>query len=58
LNLTEETFEDQEIDSIDPSWDKKVIGIHTLNFCERLSIADCLVQRAKYPPTRQVTPEK
>ncbi|MGD0002773.1 MAG: hypothetical protein ABSE06_00945 [Anaerolineaceae bacterium] len=58
LNLTEETFEEKEIGSIEPNWDKKVVGIHTLNFCERLSIADCLVRRPKYPRARKDNPVK
>jgi hypothetical protein len=53
VNLTEEFYEEKETSSIDPNWDKKVTGIHTLNFCERLSIADCLVQRMKSPGARK-----
>lgn len=48
VTLSEEAYEEQEVSSIEPGWDKNITGLHTLNRCNRLTITDCLIKRSKF----------
>jgi hypothetical protein len=48
LKLTETEYEEIEIASIEPHWDKKIKGIHSLNHEEKLTVIDGKLKRLKY----------
>jgi hypothetical protein len=45
--LTEESYEEVQIQSIHPNWAKDVIGLHTLNSTEKLTLIDTLIKRRR-----------
>jgi methionyl-tRNA formyltransferase len=45
LNCQE--FQEDEVAKIIPEWDRSVIGTHTLNRAEELTVIDCLVRRRR-----------
>lgn len=47
IELTETTYEEKIIDSIYPAWDTDIIGTHTLNSTNNLTIIDALLRRRK-----------
>lgn len=48
ITLTETEYKEDCVNDIEPRWDKQIIGTHTLNFVENLTIVDGLRRRAKY----------
>ncbi len=47
LTLTEEEYEEQEVCTIEPQWAPDLLGVHTLNFAQGLSVADALIRRPR-----------
>jgi hypothetical protein len=45
LTLNEDIYEDAEVSSIYPGWEKKLISTHTLNSTEKLTIIDARIKR-------------
>ncbi len=48
LKLSKTEFEEVEMDTIKPLWNKKINGIHTLNMDESFVVADVLVKRFRW----------
>ena len=46
--LNENEYEEIEIDSIEPNWDSKILGTHTINNSGNLSIIDGILKRRKF----------
>lgn len=46
--LSLENYEEELVATILPRWNKKVIGTHTLNSCEDLTVIDCLTSRRRF----------
>ncbi|MEW6355234.1 MAG: hypothetical protein AB1696_02835 [Planctomycetota bacterium] len=49
LVLSETDYQEKEVDSIEPKWDKNIIGVHTFNQAGRLTVIDGLLKRPKLP---------
>jgi len=47
ITLNETEYEERELQSLDPSWDRKIIGIHTFNHENRLTIIDGKIRRSR-----------
>ena len=47
IRITLEEFIEQEVHKIVPSWDKRVIGTHTINSADDLTVIDCLMRRRR-----------
>jgi hypothetical protein len=47
LRLTRDEFVEQEVSKVLPQWRGDLLGTHTLNICEDLTIIDCLVRRKR-----------
>ena len=45
LTLTEKEYEENEVCTIEPRWAPDLLGVHTLNFEQGLSVADALIRR-------------
>lgn len=48
VKLSESAYEERQIQSIYPDWEKGIISTHTLNFTGRLTVIDALIKRRKY----------
>ena len=48
VRLSEKEYQEECVNDIEPRWDDRIIGIHTLNRVENLTIVDGLRHRAKY----------
>ena len=46
--ISAEQYVEKETVKILPSWDKRIIGVHTLNTYEDITVIDCLVKRRKF----------
>ena len=46
LNQTE--YQEIEVDSIEPNWDRAIKGVHTINHNNRLTIIDGYMKRPRY----------
>jgi hypothetical protein len=46
--LSPDEFREEEVSTILPEWDRRVVGTHTLNSCGDLTVIDCLMQRRKF----------
>jgi len=49
LTLTEEEYREKEACAIEPLWAPDLLGVHTLNFEQELSVADALTRRRRDP---------
>jgi hypothetical protein len=47
LRLTQDEFVEQEVSKILPQWRRDLLGTHTLNLCEDLTVIDCLARRKR-----------
>ena len=47
IKLNEYDYQELCINSIEPKWDKKITGLHTLNFYNNLTIIDAKMKRWK-----------
>jgi hypothetical protein len=50
--LTPTEYSETEVAKIVPNWDENVIGIHTLNSFNEITVIDCLVKRRRSGKTR------
>ena len=48
VHISAEQYVEKETVKILPSWDKRIIGVHTLNTCGDITVIDCLVKRRKF----------
>ena len=48
VNISAEQYLEKETVKILPTWDKRIIGVHTLNKCGYITVIDCLVKRRKF----------
>jgi len=46
--LDQEAFREEQVSSIFPNWDKKLVGTHTISITGDLTVIDCLIKRAKW----------
>lgn len=46
--LNENKYEEIEIETIEPNWDKQIMAIHTLNNVENLTVIDGIMRRMRY----------
>ncbi|SNR67068.1 hypothetical protein SAMN04488009_3087 [Maribacter sedimenticola] len=46
--LNENEYEEKNIDSIYPNWSNDLLGTHTINHTDGLTIIDALIQRSKF----------
>ena len=47
LRLTPAEFVEEEVSRVLPQWRKDLLGTHTLNMCEDLTVIDCLIHRKR-----------
>ena len=47
LTLSESEYEEREVQSIHPNWDKDLLSTHTLNTCEKLTFIDAKISRKR-----------
>lgn len=48
IKLTDTEYEEVEVDSIYPEWDKKTISTHTINSVENLTVIDTEIRRRRF----------
>lgn len=48
LLLTTDDYAEQEVSRILPRWNKDIVGTHTLNTAEDLTVIDCLMRRSRF----------
>jgi hypothetical protein len=48
VTLNETEFEERQVQSIYPNWDKDLISTHTLNSSNNLTVIDAKIKRSKY----------
>lgn len=48
LELTETNYQENNVDSITPDWDKNLIATHTINSVGNLTVIDALMKRRKF----------
>lgn len=46
--LDREGFREEQVSSILPNWNNKLLGTHTLSICGDLTVIDCLVKRRRW----------
>jgi hypothetical protein len=46
-NLSPSAYEETEVIKIRPDWDNDIIGIHTVNFTDEMTVIDCLIRRRR-----------
>ncbi len=46
--LDDKEYEEREVSCIQPGWDKKIKGIHTLNHVNELTVVDILTKRPRF----------
>jgi hypothetical protein len=46
--LNENEYEEKEVSSIEPGWDKNIKGVHTFNNSNRLTVIDGVLRRSKF----------
>jgi hypothetical protein len=51
-NLGTSTYAETEVLKILPDWDKHIIGIHTVNWTEEITVIDCLMKRRRFGKVR------
>jgi len=47
-NLSTSAYNETEVLKIVPNWDRNIIGIHTLNLLDDITVVDCLVKRRPF----------
>ena len=53
--ISPSTYKETPILKISPDWDNDIIGIHTVNLLEEMTVIDCLMKRRKYGSVRLPT---
>jgi len=51
-NLSTTTYAETEALKILPDWDKDIIGIHTVNWLDEMTVIDCLMKRRRFGKVR------
>ena len=46
--LNETEYKEREVESIQPTWDRKIKGVHTFNHANRLTLIDAKLRRRRY----------
>ena len=46
--LTKTEYQEETIQEINPSWDKSLVGVHTLNHSNKLTVSDAIFKRSKF----------
>jgi hypothetical protein len=54
--LTAAEYSESEVTKIVPNWDENVIGVHTLNSFNEITVIDCLVKRSRSGKIRGYEP--
>jgi hypothetical protein len=52
VNLSTATYTETEVLKILPEWDTDIIGIHTLNLTDEMTVIDCLMKRRRFGKVR------
>ncbi len=47
-SLSPSQYDETEVLKIVPDWDHDVLGIHTLNFLDEMTVIDCLTKRSRF----------
>jgi hypothetical protein len=50
--LSATTYTETEVLKILPDWDKDIIGIHTVNWTDEMTVIDCLMKRKRFGKMR------
>ncbi len=48
ITLNETDYKEVQVNSLEPNWDKKTLGVHTLAYADGLTVSDGFTYRAKY----------
>ncbi|MDQ3665645.1 MAG: hypothetical protein M3410_03425 [Acidobacteriota bacterium] len=48
IQLTPDEFHEEEVSKILPEWNKRIIGTHTLNSYDDITVIDCLMKRRRF----------
>jgi hypothetical protein len=48
IQVTPDEFYEEEVSKILPEWDKRIIGTHTLNSYDDITVIDCLMKRRRF----------
>lgn len=51
-NLGTATYVETEVLKILPDWDKDIIGVHTVNLMDEMTVIDCLMKRRRFGKVR------
>ena len=51
-NLSTTTYIETEVLKILPDWDKDIIGVHTVNWTDEMTVIDCLMKRKRFGKVR------
>ena len=49
VSLSEMEYKEECISHIEPLWDQSILGVHTLNFTNQMTIIDGLMKRTRHP---------
>ena len=55
--LTRTEYNETEVLKILPDWDKRIIGVHTLNLVDEITVIDCLTKRSRLRKVRFSPPK-
>ena len=47
-SLSPTEYSEAEVSKILPDWDKDILGVHTLNVVDGLTVIDCLTKRSRF----------
>ena len=47
--LTEEEYDEECVEEVNPMWHKDVLSVHTLNFLDHLTVIDAELQKPRFP---------
>ena len=47
-SLSPTEYSEVEVAKVLPNWDKEVLGVHTLNASDELTVIDCLIRRKRF----------
>jgi hypothetical protein len=48
ISITPDDYVEEEVSKIRPQWDRRVIGTHTINQIDSLTVIDCLIKRSRF----------
>ena len=51
-NLSTATYAETEVLEILPDWDNDIIGVHTVNWTDEMTVIDCLMKRRRFGKVR------